>query len=611
MQTSSTYPDTSGYKMIRGQFFQLLPYQILLLVVNSVNGIIDGIFASNFIGNDAMAAIGLFAPLSHFLYAVSIMLVSGSQILYGRYMGKNQLQELRNVFSVNLAFSAIISIVVGAAMALGAAGDFTSLLVSTQAERSALDEYLLGQAIGIPALILGQQLFAFLSLENQTRLTMNASLVCVAVNTVMDFMLVHWLHMGTFGLALGTTISEAAFFAVMACYYLAGKSELKFSMSGFRWSEAGNIVKLGYSGSISRFVEMFRCLVVNFLILAYVGSVGLSSFAASNSVMAVFWPVVFGMMAVNRMLLSISIGEEDRKSTIDIMRVVNRWGLVIISVIAAVLIIFAGQWTRLFFHDPSEPVYDMTVMAFRILPLCMPFSVVCVYFASYTQIIGKKLFSVVLPIVDGFLGVVCFSFLLIPLMKMNGLYIANVLNGAVCLIVITAFAMKDIKRFPRNMEDLLALPENFGAREEEYMDLAVRSADEVSAISYQVEEFCLSRGVDRRRAMLSGLAMEEMAGNVVTHGFSSDNKRHSADIRVTCTGNDVILRLRDNCKAFNPKEMIEIMNFEDKAKNAGLRILLNSAKDVQYHIGINLAFGIAKEVQYKNLLGLNVLMIRI
>lgn len=284
----NTHTETSGYKMIRGQFFRLLPYQVLLLVVNSVNGIVDGIFASNLIGQDAMAAIGLFAPMDHFMYAVSIMLVSGSQILYGRYIGKNQRQKLANLFSVNLAFSAIISLVVGGAMAWAASGGFTNFMVSGQAERAALNEYLLGQAIGIHGLILGQQLFAFLSMENQTSLTIKASLVCVAVNTVMDFLLVDWINMGIFGLALGTAISLWAFFAVMAWYYLIGRSELKISLSGLRWSEAGNIVRPGYSGSISRFLEMVRCVVVNFLILEYVGVVGMSSFAASNSVMAIF-----------------------------------------------------------------------------------------------------------------------------------------------------------------------------------------------------------------------------------------------------------------------------------------------------------------------------------
>ncbi|MBR0034320.1 MAG: hypothetical protein IJP54_01475 [Synergistaceae bacterium] len=51
---------------------------------------------------------------------------------------------------------------------------------------------------------------------------------------------------------------------------------------------------------------------------------------------------------------------------------------------------------------------------------------------------------------------------------MNGLYLANVLNGVLCVTVIIAFAVKDITHFPRNMKDLLALPEYFVAREGVY-----------------------------------------------------------------------------------------------------------------------------------------------
>ena len=92
---------------------------------------------------------------------------------------------------------------------------------------------------------------------------------------------------------------------------------MSLSLKGMDWREAKNIVVLGYPGSLSRFMEMFRCMIVNSLILRFVGSVGLSSFAASNSVMAIFWSLPFGMMAVDRMLLSVSVGEEDRKATLE------------------------------------------------------------------------------------------------------------------------------------------------------------------------------------------------------------------------------------------------------------------------------------------------------
>lgn len=600
-----------GYDMVRRQYFQLMPYQVLLIVVNAVNGIVDGVFASNIIGKTAMTAIGLFGPFNHFLYAVSMMLVSGSQILCGKYMGKNQQKELQNVFSVDLAFSILISAVTALLMVSGAVMNWTRVFAQDAAERSALNAYFLGQAAGVPGLILGQQLFAFLSMENQTRRTMIATLTCIVSNALMDFLFIALLNLGTFGLALASSVSVWVFFLIMAVYYRSGRSELRFTWKQMDRSEAKNIVLLGYAGSLSRFVEMFRCIVVNALILRYVGSVGLSSFAASNSVMAIFWSLPFGMMAVDRMLLSLSIGEEDRNATVNIMRVVTRWGVLLILCVAAVLSLMAEPLTRLFFRDPSDPVYGMTVMGLRILPFCMPFSVVNQGFSCYAQTMQKKLFSTVLPILNGAVHVILFSIVLIPVMQMNGLYLANILNGVCCLIVVVLFAAADLHRVPRNLPDLLAFPETFGAENSDFLEFSIRNVSEVSSIAKTVEKFCLSRGVDRRRSLLSGLALEEMAGNVVTHGFTADKRHHSADIRVTCKGEDVILRLRDDCVPFNPAERVAIMNPPDGVKNVGLRILVDSAKDVQYHVGITLTRRISREMLYRNVLGMNVLMIRI
>ncbi len=86
-----------------------------------------------------------------------------------------------------------------------------------------------------------------------------------------------------------------------------------------------------------------------------------------------------------------------------------------------------------------------------------------------------------------------------------------------------------------------------------------------------------------------------MAGNVIKHGFSADGKRHSVDLRVVKKDDDVILRIRDDCKEFDPMARTGILDDEDKTKN----------------IGIRLVTGISKDVSYQNLLGLNVLTIRI
>lgn len=586
---------TSDYKLLTGLFFRLLPYQVLLLIINAANGIVDSLYASNFVGKTAMSAIGLYAPLTHFLFAVSIMLVSGSQLLVGEAMGKNDTESVHDYFSTDLLASLLISLVTAGILAIAAATNLTRFIVENPSDAHAVNMYIFGQCLGIPALVLGQQLFSFLSLENQTKRTTAASFACIIVNIGMNTLLVAILKLGTLGLGLGSSAGLWAFFLTMLPYYLSKRAGMKFSLRRFSVQRSTIIMKRGYPGALSRFVEMFRCLIVNYLILKYVGSIGLSAFAAVNSVMAVFWPIPFGMLAVTRMLIGIILGEEDRKSLIDLNKVVIIKCTLLQCGITALIMLLSTPLTQMFYRDLSDPVYSMTKMGFLIMPLCMPLAVISLHFACYGQAVRKKFLSHVLSVCDGAVFVVLLSFILIPAMQMNGLYIANVLNGFACFALILGYAIYCKKRFPRSVADLIALSDDFGAADDARIDINITQVSEVVEISQKVIDFCKGRGIDGRRAFYAGLALEEMAGNVVEHGFTKDHKNHSVDIRVVHKEDGVILRLRDNCVAFDPLSRAKILEKGDQASN----------------IGIRLVNGIAKDVRYQKLLGQNVLTVRI
>ena len=539
-----------------------------------------------------MAAMGMFAPINHLLYAAGMMLVSGSQILYGRYISKDH-EHVQSVFSVDLIISLAGSLLVSVLMALSALCGWTRGLASDGTVVEMFNKYLLGQSFGIVPLILGQQLFSFLSLENQTKRTTAASISCLAVNIVLDHLLIVVFHMGVFGLGLATSISCWVFLAVQAVYYLAGKSQWKLSFRKCVWKDAAQICLLGYPGALSRFVEMFRCFIVNALLLTYVGSAGLAAFAASNSLLAIIWAVPFGMVAVGRMVFSISRGEEDRRTLIDIMRVVLTRGMLIMACIAGALLLLAVPLTRLFFRDVNSPIYQLTLNGFRILPWCMPLAIISLTFAAYLQVMEKKWQAMALAVTDGAVGVVLFSLILIPVLKMDGLYIANVLNGVLCFALITFMSWLEKKYLSRSVEDLMIIPDSFGVPDDQRMDITVRSMEKVTEISERIQNFCLERHIDARRAYYAGLCMEEMAGNIVTHGFAKDKKKHSVDIRLTCTEGRIILRMRDDCAAFDPSQHARILNPEDGVKDYGIRMV----------------YDLAKEVNYQNLLDQNVLTI--
>ena len=52
-----------------------------------------------------------------------------------------------------------------------------------------------------------------------------------------------------------------------------------------------------------------------------------------------------------------------------------------------------------------------------------------------------------------------------------------------------------------------------------------------------------------------------VAGNIVDYGFD-DGKKHFVDVRVIVKGEQVIIRLRDDCRQFNPRKRMEIHNLK-------------------------------------------------
>ena len=585
----------SNAKMVTRLLFRLLPIQILLAAVGAVNGIVSSFFASNYVGVEAMSAVGLFGPMNMLVSSVSTILVGGSAILCGKYMGRSEQDRMQNVFSLDLILSAIVAVLFTVLYAAMGALDLTGFLTQDPVVRPIFNRYLLGQALGVIPLVFGSSFSAFLAIENKQGRTTAASLIYILVNVALNFLFVQLLHWEAIGLALASALGMWVFLLVQVQVFLSGKTLLRIRFRQPEWSEAGQIIRIGVPGAASYIYQTIRGLVVNRLLETFVGSVGISAFATANNLLGIVWAVPGGMLAVSRLLISVSVGEEDRQTLTDVMRVMFKRFIPMMCAICAVIIFSAHPLTRIFYRDEVQPVYGMTVWGLRILPLCMPLSIICMHFTCYGQASGKEALVHVLALLDGVVCVAGYTALLIPGIGMNSVYIANVLNGVTTTLVIVGYAWIKKKRFPRNMDELMAIPDDFGAPESQRMDLSVRNVEEVVCVSRLVQEFCLKKGVDPRRAYLAGLSMEEMAGNIVDHGFTKDKKRHSVDVRVVHKDNDVILRIKDDCVPFDPGERLKMSQGDDAAKNIGIRMI----------------FRMAGDVRYQNLLGLNVLTIRI
>ncbi|MBR0092963.1 MAG: ATP-binding protein [Lachnospiraceae bacterium] len=584
----------ANYKMTEKLFFRLLPIQVLLMAIGAVNGIVSSLFAGNYLGAEAMGAIGLYAPVSQFLTAVTVMLVGGAQILCGKYMGKNQVERTQDIFSTDMLITTIVSAAVIALLVVASLFDLTTVLTEDTVSRALLNRYILGQAAGVLPMLLGQQLSAFLSLENRTKLTTAASVVLIIANLLLSWLFVAVMQMGIFGLALATSLGMWLFFLVQLSYYFSGKALLKFRV-GFRKKDAGQIIGVGAPGALSQGYQTIRRLIVNYVILTWVGSIGISAFAASDAVFSIVWALPHGLNAVFRMLMSVSIGEEDRQSLADVMRTALYRAVPLMCAVVLALILLASPLTMLHYSDTSSEIYNLAVWGYRILPVCMPLSLIYMFFTCYAQAIGRQVLVNVMSLIDGLIGVALFSWILVPVIGLNGVFVANICNGILTTLGFLIYAIAKNRRMPKNVEELMVIPADFGVTADERMDLTLKTMEDVTFVSARTQAFCLAHGIDDRRAYFAALCLEEAAANVVEHGFKKDQKKHTVDVRVVHKENDLILRIKDDCVPFDPGERQKQADPEDITKN----------------IGIRMVYDIAESVSYQNILGMNVLTVRV
>ena len=230
------------------QFFGLLPTQILLVFIPSLNGIISGIFGSNLLGEKALTAIGLYAPAVSLLGAFTGMISSGAQILSGKYMGKNHVEGTQQIFSLDLMVTAVFSLAAAVLLIIAGVFRLTGFLNTDPEVISMFNGYFIGTAIGIPPMMIASQLSGFMEMQGNRSST--AMGLFVVINLVLTWVFLKVFHLEAFGLALAGAVGYWICFLYQIIFYFTGKSILKLKFSNFSLDELKEMILIGFPGAI-------------------------------------------------------------------------------------------------------------------------------------------------------------------------------------------------------------------------------------------------------------------------------------------------------------------------------------------------------------------------
>ena len=582
------------YKMLEKLFFKLLPVQIFIVAMGAVNSIVDGAIAGRFLDAATVGVVGLFYPMVNLVNAVASVLLGGSAVLCGRFMGSGETDKTQGVFSLNITCSFIVGGVVSLACLIFP-GALSQVLGATPELKQLLMNYITGMAIGIIPMVLAQQISSFLQLERKTGLGYAGIAGMIISNITLDILLVAVFNLGVWGLALATSISNWIYLLILSSHYIFGKPQLKYNIKSIFWSILPELVKIGFPGALLVLCLGIRGVVLNIIVLKYGGGDALSALASTNMLNGLFMAYCLGNGAVVRMLGSVFIGEQDRDSIKNLITIVSTKGLLMACAVGGVIALFSAPLAQVFFPDKGSTVYSMAHTLFIIYAACIPLIHICQICTNYLQAAGHNMYINFLSVFDGFISMISLSLLLAPFFGISGVWAAIPIGIILTVLTTPAYDLVFWKRIPKNTDEWLFITEDFGVADSDRLDIEVTGIEQVTDTANKVQEFCNEHGVGKKAAYFASLSVEEMAGNVVMHGFHGDNKKHYLDIKVIYKNGDISIRLKDDCIPFDPKEREKMVSEEDPFKNIGIRMIMK----------------IADEVTYQNMLGLNVLTILI
>ena len=217
--------------------------------------------------------------------------------------------------------------------------------------------------------------------------------------------------------------------------------------------------------------------------------------------------------------------------------------------IAAIVFVGADLLASMFGKGDME-TRRLSAFILRVYACSLPFSIVCTVLQNFFQSMKKMKLVNIICVCQNFLFMAGFALLLPAVFGKNAVWLLFPLTHLTTALLILGVSTAHNRRIPRSMEELLMLDAHFGIPAGDRMDLSITSMEQVMGTAEMAESFCLSHGIDQRRSRACALAMEEMAGNIVRHGFG-DGKRHSIDVRLSYKDDQLILRSRETAGALS------------------------------------------------------------
>ena len=272
--------DLTKGSVVKSMLLFAIP-MILGNLLQQCYNIADTLIVGQFLGRDALAAVGSAFTLMTFLTSIILGLCMGSGALFSMRFGQRDEQALRENLCASFVFIALITVLLNALAFVCLNGLRTFLRVPAEVWGD-MREYLFVIFMGIPAVFLYNYFASFLRAIGNSVIPLVFLAVSAVLNIALDLWFVIGLDRGVAGAAEATVIAQYLSGVGIAGYTLMRFSQVRsiWKFRCLRRARIREIVSFSTLTCVQQSVMNLGILMVQGLVNSF-GAVVMAAFAAA------------------------------------------------------------------------------------------------------------------------------------------------------------------------------------------------------------------------------------------------------------------------------------------------------------------------------------------
>ena len=574
--------------LMAGVFTRLFTVMLIGMMCSILCNVIDSAITGQFLGRDAVVAVGLTGPIISLIGLVNALFVAGTGQLCTESMGKADIGRVNQIFSTTvvsvMGFGCLMT-----AFFAGISPMFLPLIAKgadPQVMKMA-EDYLRGYSFIIIPMSLSSLLNSLFALDNDQKRSMGFALIILVGDVALDLLNVFVFHGGLLGMALASVISAVIGLFYLLLHFRKEGHLLRFSLNNLNFGVIPRVLVYGLAGAVPMLMGSIKTGSFNYVLLKAGGTDAIAAYSAAGGAFILLLSLTTTIQSTTATLTGLAFGEENTDSISEVLRISLVFSYRIYLVIGAILFALAGPVSSIFLRTDVVSLRQLAISFVRFMVFQNLF-VIATYalsgsFAGTGHIRLNYLVSIFR---DGLFP--CLLVLILGLtFGLQGVQASLPASGLLTLFGCICIPAVINRRFPRSVRDLLILPKDFGPKPGECFEASAKDMDQVVEMSEKARQFCLKRGEDQKMANHVALFIEEMAKNTVQYGFEKV-RNGRIELRLILRDQKKIIRIKDNGRPFDPLRWLEENNPKDPGKNMGIRMLVALAKKVYYIPGMEL-----------------------